>query len=153
MNKIDKPANFQIKAVKTLDFCINPPKRKIEKGEQFTFNIKTEFLVNLDKNLLVIRLTVEIHEKEKTDIILSIRTENYFEIENLKQYIVKDDQSSLKLPDLLLSAMINISIGTTRGILITKVSSTIFGQMVLPVIATNVLVPKVPIKFGAKSLK
>lgn len=150
MSKNKNELMFQIKAVKTLDFCITSLDRKIEKGEKFTFNLKTEFLINIEKNVVAIRLTVDMSEKKNDKNIVSLRTENYFEIEDLKQYVKKDDPSSLELPELLLSALINISIGTARGILITKVGGTVLDQMVLPIIPTKVLIPSKPIKFKAE---
>ncbi|NHZ86605.1 MAG: hypothetical protein GWP19_12120 [Planctomycetia bacterium] len=153
MTKNNNPINFQIKAVKTIEFCFTPPDRTIKKGERFTFKLKTEFLVNIEKNVVAIRLTVEMFDKKRAKLIASIKTENYFEIKDLKQFIQKDHSDSIKLPDLLLSALINISIGTARGILITKVGGTVLDQMVLPIIQTNALIPLKPIKFKEELIK
>lgn len=146
MSKKDNLFNFQIKSVKTVEFCITPPDRKIEKGEKINYNLKTEFLVNIEKNIVALRLIIKMFEDKDNKLITSIKTENYFEIDNLVQFLKKDDANSLDLPQLLLSALINISIGTARGILIAKVGGTLFDQMVLPVIPTKVLIPSKPIK-------
>lgn len=150
--KNDNSLNFQIKAVKTLDFCITPPQIKVTKDIQFTIKIKTEFLVNIDKNVFAIRLTIDISEKDKNKIV-SIRTESYFEIDNLKQFVIPDDQTGLVLPELLLSILLNMSIGTTRGILVTKVAGTTLGQLVMPAIPTKPLIPKEPIKIVTQKTK
>ncbi len=142
----DKLPKLQLKSVKTIDLSIISPKVKLKTKVEFTVNIKTEFLVNIDKNVFAIRPTISLIDSAKK-IITSIKTENYFEIEDLNQYLKKDDSNSIELPESLLSALMNISIGTARGILLAKVGGTALDQLVLPIIPTKSLMPVKPIKF------
>lgn len=152
MKKIDISPKFQIKAVKTLDFCITPPQVKKEKEIHFTVRLKTEFLVKVSKNIFAIRLSIEIFIKEN-DKIASIRTEIYFEIDNLEQFLVKGNAKELVLPDILMSTLLNISIGTTRGILVTKVAGTALDYLVMPAIPIKPFIPKEPIKINKEEPK
>lgn len=147
-NKKQKSTKFQIKSIKIIDFCIIPPKNK-KKGEeiQFNGNVKTEYLANIESNAFAIKMILDI-ENNKKEKYVSITTENHFEVENLKQFIVEKESNSIELPEIIYGTMINTCIGSVRGILVTKVGGTSLEKMVLPLISVKGLIPNKPIKFS-----
>lgn len=133
--KIEKPATFRIFDIKLNSFQESKPDFDIPKNyKNFTFEVSVSSRINLEMSLIDIIVTVKIFiDKEKKNPIASIDTSSIFEVINLNEVMIKENQV-IKIPEILVLTLIGISISTTRGMLIAKTSGSILQNAFIPVL-------------------
>lgn len=101
----------------------------IDKNFNIEFGLRVEF--NIETNNFVLHFMVKyIHGGIK---ILELITANHFEINNLKELIVLEDKK-FKDTKGIMPMLVNIAIGTIRGILIVKTAGNILSDFPLPIV-------------------
>lgn len=108
-----------------------------KKSKDIDISIGIKVGSNVEKKDIVIILKVEFIQKKKTFIILE--TESFYKTDNdfwdnLKEY------SSDNIPKYLAIKLLNISLGTLRGILFEKLNNTEFDEFLFPLVNANELI-------------
>lgn len=106
--------------------------------ESFVFGHDFNQSLNLENNGLRVRLFLRlkaVNEKEE-DLGLEAEygVEFHYVIENLKDFVEKQENEIVKLKGALSATLAGISYSTARGIIWEKLSGTAFSHIVLPVI-------------------
>lgn len=107
-------------------------------GHQFQFELGTG--VNPEENVIGLQLVVDItaHDKELKPLSLtgSYTHEIVFVVENLSEFLTKDETSptGFLINGVLGSTLVSIAYSTVRGIIFTRTQGTSLGSVVLPVI-------------------
>lgn len=155
MNKAkqkNKIVKVFINNIKIVDFILDSSRytgpKKINR-DHFYFNLRGANKVKMSSNSIFILTIGEIifhKEKSKTDPIeiCKIKIEIEFKFENLSK-IITFLNGKAQIPQELLQKMLNTSFSTTRGILFTKLSGTVFEKIYLP--------PIDPISFNQSTKK
>jgi hypothetical protein len=129
----EKPISFQIKGIELLDFCFNHPKELIPVQMVFNFDIKLEHKILTDNNLIVVVVTIDIRNDQKSDKLGSIMVSCIFEVPELKDYIDKKSNTP-NLPEGFLTTINSISLSTVRGVMFSQFRGTFLHNAILPVV-------------------
>ncbi|PHK31436.1 hypothetical protein VF13_39185 [Nostoc linckia z16] len=101
-----------------------------------------------NKKLICIRCFVQFSQEEAVfneDFLLKYITEAHFELTSFEEIISVDpnDNERYRIPTELLHVLTGVTISTTRGLLISKTSSSYFNYFYLPILSptdiTNLL--------------
>lgn len=138
-----KTVKVYINNIQILDFVLNTSKYdgpKTINRNHFYFNVKGSNKISKKTNSIYTLTTIDIHFKNKPKSkpieICKIIVEIEYRFENILD-IVKIKGKAIQLPEDLMHKMLNTSFNTTRGILFTKLSGTIFEKVYLPPIETK----------------
>jgi len=113
------------------------------------FNVGMNFLVASDLTHIVIRTTVKLYLKttnqvQDPPILAQLTTQVVFNTKNLEVYQNSDE---IAPPKEFLESIVNVAVSTSRGLFIGKNFGSNYAHLVLPLIDTNVLIPKKPFKY------
>lgn len=89
-----------------------------------------------DRDILSLNFGVKYEVKGKT--ALETMYKFTFEIVNLNNYIIKDDENSIKI-NYIMPHLLNVAVGTMRGIIVVKTAGTQLSKYPLPLINANFL--------------
>ena len=137
-----KEINISLKKIQdykfyyNLDFSVT--KKKIEEGMlPYNVTIKYNISYNLEENFFYLNLSISYDDNN----ILILEAENRFtfQIKDLKSLIKIQSDKSFSLEVDFLPMIINIAIGTMRGIIYYRTSSTPLSEFPLPMISLNEL--------------
>jgi hypothetical protein len=113
-------------------------------GHSFAFESGTG--LNVEENIIGVKLLVNIEAVDKTDIPLGIKGsythELVFRVENLSDFIEstgEGDEKSYDIDLLLGSTIISIAYSTIRGIIFNRTQGTSLGTVILPVVDPKIL--------------
>ena len=136
---------FRILDIKVEKFTLSPPEKLNipELGTEFTFNISTTFELNPKEKTLVWEIFGEIFlEPEKINFCGDIKVSYAYKIENFEEVAsVHDGKVTIK--DAVLNVLLQISLDTTRGILIEKTSGTNLQRAYFPIISTKRIIEQI----------
>ena len=128
---------------KILNGTINTPDDfKYDSIEGFKQSLDFSNGFNIEKKLARADLIVKLITVSNTEQNESDATYHFvfvFEITNLDEMITKKEDGTIQVDKLIGNALASIAYGTTRGILITRLSGTPFQNFILPVIDPNQL--------------
>lgn len=121
--------NYQITDIKLNTFAINNVSTK-KIDDLVHFDVAFREQVNAELQIVSIIFRVNIFADEKKSVrIGAIETKCSFKIKNFNDVMHRKE-----LPSRLIASLLDISINTTRGVLLTKCSETILNGFVLPLI-------------------
>lgn len=138
--KLFQPKYTHLILAKTLEFQAHyPGKERIEKDEIREFEFKYELTDALlyEEKVYRIELGIEIGvllpKKKKARKAGFIRTEFFFLVEDLRDWVTKEGESIvIKRP--LTANLAALAFSTTRGLLMAKTAGTFLESCVLPII-------------------
>jgi hypothetical protein len=144
---------YTLRAMEVLGFASTIPTPPLDSGKYaFTVNMGYEvhpslrfFRVITD----ILLLAVEKEEDKEGIPALMLTTRATFELENLEPHVKEDEVNA---PNEFLGAIANISVSTSRGILMGKNFGGPFASFLLPIIPTQDLLPNGPIKIPPKAM-
>jgi len=115
---------------------VNNPVKK-EQIEGFTSSLNIDVGYNLKKRIFRVFISIIMSAKDKKNRALKasgkISVEFIFEVDNLKEFIVKEKKKE-KIQAILGIALTGIAYSTMRGIILVKSQETILDGIILPVV-------------------
>jgi hypothetical protein len=148
----DKPKKFDPTKITFVEYKIL--KAQLESAEHFDVHAingyeidnKLDIGFHVEGNLAKVDLEVNIktdsggeNEKEATS---TFHLMFIYQIENLVELIRKTSDDKIEITDVLGNALSSVTYSTTRGILMTRLQSTVFQNCILPIIDPNELLRK-----------
>jgi hypothetical protein len=107
--------------------------------ERPLFQPKLEFRLNGELNRMMVRITVRMFDKKRTEVLVgSLTAIAIFTVSGLTRFIQDD---LLIVPRALVEKVGNIAMGTTRGVLLMKYSGSKFAGIIMPVIKESEIIP------------
>lgn len=138
-NNIVDASKIHILQIKTLKGNINAPSESDPEqiaGHSFNADLRTG--LNLEDNLVGLKLTTDIEALDKGDNPLnskgSYTHEIIFRVDNLNDFIGKEGENEGRIDIGLGSTLVSIAYSTVRGIIYTRTQGTSLGTVILPVI-------------------
>jgi len=111
------------------------PAEEVEFGKNLLFGLGINMGFDFNKELLKLKLLINYNLPEQNFEVLSIEVEIIFHIKNLSAAVRKDKKTNrVDIKDDLLSTLLGVLIGTSRGILSTKTKGTPLAKFPLPII-------------------
>jgi hypothetical protein len=130
---------FQISKIKTEQFAILTDHFKVNDIQRTSLNIKFDFKVNFEHKVIGTFFTI-IFEREEEKILL-IEVSCHFAIEAASwDSNLIDNGSSIKIEKEPLIHLALITVGTTRGVLFSKLENTIMSSVIIPSINITELI-------------
>ncbi len=141
-SKSSPPKNFtfRIRQIAERSFFLNIPyvteSRNIDSGN---LSLSMDFDVHckdLENNLLTIIVSASYYcsEKKKKIKVLESSTTNQFEVKNINELIDCRNGQTIEDKSNIIPILLNISISTMRGIMLTRTAGTPLAAFPLPVI-------------------
>ncbi len=134
----NKNVLIKILEINEISFNYKPfpiPAEEVEFGKNLIYGIGINMNFDFDKEILKLKLLLNYKLNELNDFVLQLESETVFHIKNLNKAIVKnEEENKVDIKDDLLSTLLGVCIGATRGILATKTRGTAFSAFPLPII-------------------
>jgi hypothetical protein len=105
---------------------------------EIRFDVKVESGVDLDLQFVVLRPEIRMRINERPEELCSLKIEVVYRYTGLKDFIV---DGALILPENVWTLLINIALGTARGMLASKNAGLSYGNTLMPPIETKNLLP------------
>lgn len=133
--------SYKIDKIELVEFSIHPiPKLKNTEEIEFNFNLYITSSVVAEKNLIIERVQIEMSSKESEDKVAKIILLIGYSITAFNQYVkLVPGKKIYDIEPNLDKTIRNISIGTSRGILFSKLQGTYLAGAVLPIIPDDAL--------------
>ena len=126
-----------INDIKELSYSLDSklvPSESIELGKNFNLGIGFRFVPDLENEVFQFSTMVNYIGENIEKPFLDLQTEITFKVKNIKQVVQEQENNSFTIDDAFLETIAGICIGTTRGILATKIAGSIIAGLHLPVI-------------------
>jgi len=139
-NKMSENKNVLIKILEINEISFNHkplpiPIEEIEFGKNLIYGLGMQFGFDFEKERFNFRLFINYSIPENKNEVLALETEIIFHIKNMKDVIHFDEKNKkTTIKDDLLSTLLGVMIGTSRGILSTKTKGTALAPFPLPII-------------------
>ncbi len=131
MDKRNKQIGFIIESIKTEQFAIFEENYKSKKPTEQN----TEIQVKLDETNKVIGLFLCIEFINSKKVIIKIEVSCHFRIDDLSfSDFINENNTLVSIPMGFIIHLATITTGTTRGILFSKLESTLFSKYILQTI-------------------
>lgn len=140
-NSIFDSEKLSIETIEIVGAQIHTPKSlKISEIEGFTVENNLQIGSNLDEKLIKADLSVNINTQNKLNANATVKSQLIiiFKVGNLTDLSYIDD-NKVMLHHELTNAIAAITYNTARGVLISRLQTTIFKDFILPNINTNKL--------------
>lgn len=134
MKKKKVTIQFALKSVRTTSFSFTSA--NVPEGQkEFFYHINTYYEANNTTKRMIIEPTVEAFADQNEKMpIFSLRVRNEFSIRNFDEFLHEEDKVlKVTFPIQFIISLVSISLGTTRGILLEKLSTTDMSDFILPV--------------------
>jgi hypothetical protein len=96
---------------------------------QSNFNFK----ITSKENIISCFINIEMIVVETEELFSELKIENIFDIENLSEVIIVDNEK-MRVPDALIQTIASLSISTARGVLSEKLKGTFAQNEVYPIV-------------------
>jgi predicted HTH domain antitoxin len=137
--QIQVTLSYRYKAIQVVNFNISHPGIQIDQKGIFGFDLGVEPKMEIDNNLLYIRVNINIYQTlEKRIDLGSISVLNTFEVFQLR-YILNEEGNGIREEQAQM--FIAIALSTTRGVLWAHTKGTILHHAILPIIFLDQLKP------------
>jgi tetratricopeptide (TPR) repeat protein len=126
--------NFSLQSVKSSDFWLLPKPADVVTIDavEATYSFESEITISFEKKeVSVVLATLVKPTEEYPSDLLGITVKVIFNLHEMEKHIDKVLQS---IPDELLNSLINVTLGSTRGILLERCRDTYFENTFLPLI-------------------
>lgn len=144
-NPAQLTVSYGIDRIETAKFFYEYPSIEIiNKPFEVNFTYQPSMSFSVDQNLIFIQLIIKGNILESGNQVIFIDNVFGFKVENLKQYTTQKDGQGKLIDEFesYLIVFVSISISTTRGILLEKLSGTVYHGKVLPIIDPSVFFKK-----------
>lgn len=134
MSLIEKPElGIKISKIKTLSFIIND--FGLESMDLIRMDFKHGLNLRLSDNFIVFTLmtTFFVVNGDNQQMVLDCAIQNFFEVENLKQY-ANEKELKLDLPPAITIAIVSLSVSHARAIISNFTNGTNLQDFILPII-------------------
>ncbi|MDF9829333.1 hypothetical protein [Parabacteroides sp. PF5-6] len=122
-----------------LDFKCN--REALEEGKlPYKILVKWNFSYNLEEDLFNIDLSVGYEEFDTQALILEAENRFVFHVKDLRSLVKIQNENSFSLEVDFLPTLINIAIGTMRGIIYSRTGSSSLSEFPLPMMSMNELI-------------
>lgn len=127
---------FLIEEISTLEFSIkNQPSINIDDYENLVINVNPSSSVDIKSGIVDFIIMISIHSGGKEKIIIcELVTSIKFAIKNFAQFLDKENNKLLRMPDQFMHTMLSIALSTSRGILASKTEGTNLQKVYLPIL-------------------
>lgn len=129
---------IKILEINEISFNYKPfpiPLEDIEFGKNLTYGLGINLNFDFKNEILKLKLLLNYTLNEPNDSVLKLESEIVFHIKNLNKAIVPNEkEEKVNINDDLLSTLLGVSIGSSRGILSTKTKGTSLASFPLPII-------------------
>ncbi|MCE7935668.1 MAG: hypothetical protein DYG96_13910 [Chlorobi bacterium CHB2] len=85
--------------------------------------------------IIIAEISWKGHEESKSGTLVSITTNSKYQIHGLKS------EENIEIPGWIIATMTSASVGTTRGLLLSKLANTPFANLILPLFDLHSLLP------------
>lgn len=146
-----KEIKLRLTKIKEKDFsCTDLPEKVLSdfNENKLRFNIGASFKPKIedDEISIIININSDYEVNKQTKFfILKYQTELTFNIKEIKN-IVKIKNNALSMPDNLSILLINIGMGTVRGMLHIRTSGKVISKYPLPLVSPEILLKKIKSK-------
>jgi hypothetical protein len=125
------PSTFRLVSVTQKHFTITPKDAEFNiKSEDVNFNVSFNIHWRHEEKIIMISTIIKYLSKKDNENLLSLNTENRFEILNYNE-VIKDTGQSITTPDNLLNQLFAISVDTARGIIIARTENSYLSHILL----------------------
>lgn len=116
-----------------MSFSINESLFIPNSQTQFKIEIGLNLSFSIDKDLLILLCRIFYHypDTNAEEKMVDISVQNVFGVEDLKQFMV--DGNELKLPPILISSIVSVSISHTRALMAQRISGTVYQDNIINV--------------------
>ncbi len=128
----EKQFNFQVKGIEILDTSIVRPKNKIDGNTVFGFDLQLQHSFNLEKKLVIVTSNIIVLDNDSKDKLGHVNASCLYYVENLKEYM--DKENAPNLPQDVITMLNSISISTIRGVMYGIFRGTFLNGAILPVV-------------------
>lgn len=131
--KKEDSITFSFKGIELLGFDLIQPAKNLINLSTFNFEIRSEIRLNNDLKLVMVIISVDLFDQEKTNKLGYISTSCIFEVVDYNRYVdVKTN--TLNFPNDFMISVNSIALSTTRGIMFSQFRGTYLHNAVLPII-------------------
>jgi tetratricopeptide (TPR) repeat protein len=126
--------NFSLQSVKSSDFWLLPKPADVVTIDavEATYSFESEITISFEKKEVSVVLATLVKPTEEYPIdLLGITVKVIFNLHEMEKHVDKVLQF---IPDELLNSLINVTLGSTRGILLERCRDTYFENTFLPLI-------------------
>ncbi len=151
-----KVITVKINEIQTTLFSLKEPTKKFDQSNSQAVNYTVSPIIkyNFTDDIVLIVLNVDAIINETQEVILNISTNFFFKVENLKGFVTpkKGNPKEFDASKGMLTMLMQISIGTMRGIIMERCSQSILRIQFMPIMDTNTFF-KPPLKKQAVKAK
>jgi hypothetical protein len=124
---------LEVRRIKELYFFINEAAAGMPGDQPVKLEVGLHLTYKPVANLVMLTIRAFYHfpARPPEEVLLDIRVQNAFEIPELTRFHVDD---TLRLPQSLITAIVELSLAHTRAILATKTAGTVFQDTLLAVL-------------------
>jgi hypothetical protein len=131
--KKENSIDFSLKGIEILSFNLTQPVKISHDSINYNFDIRSEIKLNNEQKLVLVIISIDLFEQEKTIKLGGISTSCIFEVLDYNMYVdLKNNK--VNFPNDFIIAINSISLSTTRGILFSQFRGTYLHNAVLPLI-------------------
>lgn len=126
--------NFSLQSVSSSDFWLLPKPADVSTIDavEATYSFESEITISYEKKEVSVVLSTLVKPTEEyATYLLGITVKVVFNLHEMEQHVDKVLQS---IPDELLNSLINVTLGSTRGILLERCRDTYFENTFLPLV-------------------
>jgi hypothetical protein len=132
---------YGIQSVRIVSYSSHEPKR--QDTFEIEFNVKMLFGVSADLDVIMIRPNISGFANDTKEVVFNLISEFAFNVEQLDAY---KDGDLVTPPPEFMALLINIALGTSRGILYAKNFGSVYSEVIMPVMDVKELIPKDPFR-------
>lgn len=131
--KKENSIDFSLKGVELLSFNLTQPVENSHNNITFNFDIRSEIKLNNEQKLVLVIISIDLFDQEKTIKLGNISTSCIFEVPNYDLYVDLKN-NGVNFPEDFIITINSISLSTTRGIMFSQFRGTYLHNAILPVI-------------------
>lgn len=129
--------------IEIMNCHIDVPMDNLPSLSTFNFNVNTEMQINVEHNFLIIVVSVNIYNSDKSLEVGFFKANNVFNVlENFEYIKNKLGKEHVPVSKELATSLNSISISTTRGAMWNSFKGTILHNAILPLWNPNVEISK-----------
>lgn len=131
--KKENSIDFSLKRIELLSFNLTHPVENSHNNITFNFDIRSEIKLNKEQKLILVIISIDLFDQEKTIKLGDISTSCIFEVPNYDLYVDLKN-NGVNFPEDFIITINSISLSTTRGIMFSQFRGTYLHNAILPVI-------------------
>ncbi|MHC1705754.1 MAG: hypothetical protein AB9846_17770 [Tenuifilaceae bacterium] len=133
ISKKEDTIAFSFKGIELLGFDLIQPTTNNLTLNTFNFDIRSEIRLNNELKLIMVVITINLFNQEKTINLGNISTSCIFEVLDYNKYVDMKSNTP-NFPNDFMVSINSISLSTTRGIMFSQFRGTYLHNAILPII-------------------